>query len=85
MQKPIYPNGIYFGWPERILAGVLGVLFLLFGLFFSAVILGLVAIGGLVLAARVWWLRRQLLRQQPKQQAHMQVIEGEYQVLRRDY
>jgi hypothetical protein len=88
MQRRIYINRNTFGWPERILAAVLGVLFLLLGLAFGAVIMGLAAIAGLALAARVWWLRRQLLRQQPKTpegQTDVRVIEGEYRVLDRDH
>jgi hypothetical protein len=88
MQRRIYINGNSLGWPERIMVGVLGVLFLLLGLAFGAVILSLAAVAGLGLAARVWWLRRQLLRQQPKQphtQSDVRVIEGEYRVLERKH
>ena len=81
MQRRIYINGNSLGWPERILAGMLGVLFLLLGLAFGAVILSLVAVAGVALAARVWWLRRQMLRQQPKHQTDVRVIEGEYRVI----
>ena len=87
MQRRIYINSNSLGWPERILVGVLGVLFLLVGLAFGAVILSLAAIAGLALAARVWWVRRQLLRQQvqkPHTQSDVRVIEGEYRVLERD-
>ena len=87
MQRRIYINGNSLGWPERILGAVLGVLFLLLGLAFGAVILSLVAIAGLGLAARVWWLRRQMLRRSPKTQTQtdVRVIEGEYRVLDRGH
>ena len=93
MQRRIYINGTSFGWSERVMAGFLGVLFLILGFTFGAVILSLGAIAGLVLAARLWWLRRQLQRHQPGARAQAQaesqtqtrnrVIEGEYRVLNR--
>jgi hypothetical protein len=85
MQRRIYIDGNSLGWPERILAAVLGVLFLLLGLAFGAMILSLAAIAGLALAARVWWQRRQLLRQQSKTPVDTRVIEGDYRVLGRDH
>ena len=85
MQKRIYINGASFGWPERILAVVFGMLFLVLGLAFGAVILSLAAVAGLALMVRVWWLRRKLLRQQPKSPTDVRVIEGEYRVIEQDH
>jgi hypothetical protein len=88
MQRRIYLNGNPMGLPGRILIGMLGVLFLLLGIAFGAVILSLAAIAGLGLAARVWWLRRQMLRQPRKphqRQTDTRVIEGEYRVLDRQH
>lgn len=84
MQRRVYINGRALGWTERIVAGVLAVLLLILGLAFGTVILGLVVIVGLAFAARIWWVRRQLLRQHSKHQSDVSVIEGEYRVLRRD-
>ena len=83
MYRRFFINGIPLGWPERLLAGVAGVLLLLLGLVFGAMLLSLAAIVGLVLAARIWWLRRKLLRQTP--QTDQGVIEGEYRVLERHH
>jgi O-antigen/teichoic acid export membrane protein len=83
MQRRIHINGNAhsLGWSGRILAGVFGVLFLILGLVFGAVILSLAAIAGLALAGRFWWLRRQFQRQQPGSQVDKRVIEGEYRVI----
>ncbi|MGD8310607.1 MAG: hypothetical protein PVG98_14315, partial [Chromatiales bacterium] len=62
MQRRIFIDTIPLGWPERILAGIFAVLVVLLGLAFGAVILGLGAALGLGLAARVWWLSRQVRR-----------------------
>ena len=85
MRRPVY-NGISSSPHARVLTIVLGSLLLLSGFVFSTVILSLGAIAGLVLAARLWWLRRQLQRQhpQPQTQAGTRVIEGEFRVLHRD-
>jgi hypothetical protein len=81
MQRRIYINTRSLGWPERILAGAIGILLLLLGFVFGAVILSLAAIAGLAFAARVWWLRRRLLRQQPQNPADKGVIDAEYRVI----
>jgi len=83
MQNRILIGGMPLGWPERILAGVLAVLLVLLGLAFGVVILGLGVVAGLGLAARIWWLRRQLRRQGAGSSASSVVVEGEYQVLER--
>ncbi|MFZ0254200.1 MAG: hypothetical protein WAN46_00805 [Gammaproteobacteria bacterium] len=67
-----------FGWPERVVGGLLAVLMLLIALAFGVLILGVVAVGGLMLAVRVWWWRRRL-RQSDSQKPV--VIQGEYRVL----
>lgn len=67
-----------FGWPERIVGAVLGVLILLIALAFGVLIVGVLAVGALVLAVRVWWWRRRLQQSNRYERA---VIEGEYRVL----
>jgi predicted lipid-binding transport protein (Tim44 family) len=70
-----------FGWPERILAGLLGAGLLALGLIFGVVILGLGAAAATVIGARVWWLRRRQRRAGTAPGAS--VIEGEYRVVTR--
>lgn len=77
MRPGIFIGTIPFGWPERILGVILALLLVVSGLAIGALMLGLGLIAGLVLSARVWWLRRRLRRQSPS------LIEGEYQVLER--
>ena len=81
MPRRVVINGIPLGWPERILAGVVAVLVIVLGLAFGLVILGLVVAAGLVLAVRIWWLRRRLRRAGGHGGAT--VVEGEYRVLER--
>ncbi|HUO81227.1 MAG TPA: hypothetical protein VM616_00040 [Gammaproteobacteria bacterium] len=62
---------------------VLGVAFFL-GLFFVAVAAGLMLLAAAAVAARVWWLRRQIRRAdagQTRADAEGRVIEGEYKVV----
>ena len=83
MRRRIYINTRSLGWPERIIAGALGILLLVLGFIFGAVILSLAAIAGLAFAARIWWLRRRLLRERPQNSTHKGVIDGEYRVVHR--
>ena len=65
---------------------VVGAAFFL-GLVFLAIFLGLFVIGGTAIAARVWWLRRKLIRQAasaPDRQHDSTVVEGEYEVIDQD-
>ena len=68
----------------RILALVVGVLVLGVSVFVGAVFLagfvGLLLIGGVLFAARVWWLKRKMERYQ---QEHGD-LEGEYTVVREE-
>ena len=80
MQSRIQFTRIPISWPERILAGVIAILLLFLGLAFGAVILSLAVLTGLGFAARLWWLRRRLLRTAPR--SDETVIEGEYRVIR---
>jgi hypothetical protein len=81
MQKRVVFSPSSFGWPERILGGILLVLVILLGLTFGLILLGLGVAVGLVVAARLWWLRRRLLRNAKQQD--IDIIEGEYRVLTR--
>jgi hypothetical protein len=77
------------GWPERILGGVVAVTLVALGFIFGLVILALVAVAGVVVAGRIWWLRRRLLRavqqaeaqQDTAESASGRVVQGEYRVL----
>ncbi len=81
MQRRIIFASRNLGWPERILGGVFLALVVVLGLTFGLVLLGLGLLAGLVVAARLWWLRRGLLRGAKPQD--IEVIEGEYHVLTR--
>jgi len=82
MQRRIVIDRIPFGWPERILAGVLTVLLVLLGLAFGVLVLGLSLAAGLGLATRIWWLRRRLRREGRLRHPPV-VVDGDYHVLER--
>jgi len=68
-----------------VVAGLLvvGAAFFL-GLVFLAIFLGLFAIAGIAIAARVWWIKRKLGRQAvatPDRRDDTVVLEGEYVVV----
>lgn len=57
------------GGPASWLAALLGIIGLtvamVLGIFFFTLFLGIVLVAGLILAARVWWIRRRILRHGP--------------------
>ena len=59
----------------------MGVLVIFLGLAFGLVLLGVIVAVGLVLAVRIWWLRRRLRREGARGGAT--IVEGEYRVLER--
>jgi hypothetical protein len=81
MQRRVVFSSTSLGWPERILGGIFLALVLLLGFTFGLVLLGLGVAAGLILAARLWWLRRRLLRDAKHQE--VDIIEGEYRILTR--
>ena len=62
---------------QRILSGVLGVLFLIAVFVFASILVSVALTTGLLLAGWVWWRSRG----QPSVRSH-RVIEGEYRVIR---
>ena len=84
---------------SRILAGVLGIAVLAAAFFFGFIVLmlaaGLGVLAWLLLALRMWWLRRQWARHGPGVEAHRdgwarpgsaregEVIEADYEVVTR--
>jgi len=79
MPKRSVMRGVAPGWPQRVLLGFLAVIWVVLGLAFGAVFLGLGAAAALGLAARIWWLKRRSRRE--RRNRHATVIEGEYRVL----
>jgi hypothetical protein len=75
-------NDVPRAWPERILLGLLIVIWTILGLALSVLLIGLGVAAALGMAARIWWQRRRLQRDGAPQ--HVTVIEGEYRVLEKD-
>lgn len=67
-----------FGWPERVVGVLITALILIIAVAFGLLILGVVAAGALVLAARIWWWRRRLRQSNAGKPV---IIDGEYRVL----
>jgi uncharacterized protein (DUF2062 family) len=61
-----------------ILVGLALIVAVLFGAVLLSVIFGVAMIAAIVIALRVWWIRRKFERMQPSQGA---VIETEYRVI----
>jgi hypothetical protein len=62
-----------------ILVGLALIVAVLFGAVLLSVIFGVAMVAAIVIALRVWWIRRKLERGQPARGA---VIETEYRVIR---
>ena len=60
---------------QRIVAGLLGLLFIVAAFVFASLVLGLLVAAGLVAWAWLWWRARGKL---PRRQQDGVVIEGEY-------
>ncbi|MGH8496409.1 MAG: hypothetical protein ACREVN_09780 [Gammaproteobacteria bacterium] len=77
----LHPVARFLSFLGAVLA--LGLAFFL-GLFFVAVVAGLLLLGALVIGARVWWLRRQIrqaLARRADEGEEGIVIEGQYTVV----
>ncbi len=71
-------QGTRHGWLAALLLLPFFVAAAIFGFFVFLAVLGLAMLTVLVFVVRLWWLRRQLRRQQPESQ----ILEGEYIVVR---
>jgi predicted lipid-binding transport protein (Tim44 family) len=82
MQQQPIGNPLPGGWLQRVLAALAAALLIGLGFMFGLVALGLALLLGLVVALRLWWLRRRLRRMAQSRQGN--VIEAEYRVVERE-
>lgn len=65
------------GWLMKLATLVTGAILLIVGLMFSLVLVGVIALAGIVLWGYLWWQTRKLRRQVPPYTASGDIIEGE--------